>query len=209
MRFPKASHISVSHPSVITRKPWQQEYSSGSEVRQVSHTPWCVYILMGFLYVMFLSSNNVTNSFSQFWKHVTSLYPISVLTGTPVQPTNKSFIFIPITFVSCKDNKLTNLTKRAPLVGVTEVSYYCMEITGTQEHVTDLLLGQFVVVKGLPKCLGAHQLCTTQYQLKKGTLNGKRCILSKTGGSISSLQIIYFAVWSGVLLLVHHHYWEL
>jgi hypothetical protein len=86
---------------------------------------------------MFLSSNNVTNSFSQFWKHVTSLYPISVLTGT---------------------------------------------------------LGQFVVVKGLPKCVGAHQLCTTQYQLKKGMLNGKRCILSKTGGSNSSLQIIYFAV---------------
>lgn len=209
MRFPKASHISVSHPSVIRRKPGQQEYRFGSEVRQVSHTPWSVYILMGFLYVMFLSSNNVTNSFSQFWKHVTSLYPISVLTGTPVQPTNKSFIFIPITFVSYKDNKLTNVTKRAPLVGVSEVSYYCMEITGTQEHVTDLLLGQSVVVKGLPKCVGAHQLCTTQYQLKKGMLNGKRCILSKTGGSNSSLQIIYFAVRSGVLLLVHHHYWEL
>jgi hypothetical protein len=63
-----------------------------------------------------------------------------------------------------------------------------MEITGTQEHVTDLLLEQFVVVKGLPKCLGAHQLCTTQYQLKKGTLNGT-CILSKTGGSNSGLQI--------------------
>jgi hypothetical protein len=54
-----------------------------------------------------------------------------------------------------------------------------MEITGTQEHVTDLLLGQFVVVKGLPKCLGAHQLCTTQYQLKKGTLNGKRLFSPK------------------------------
>jgi hypothetical protein len=49
------------------KKHWTTRvYRSGSEVRQVSHTPCCVYILMGFLYVMFLSSNNVTNSFSQF-----------------------------------------------------------------------------------------------------------------------------------------------
>jgi epoxyqueuosine reductase QueG len=81
-----------------------------------------------------------------------------------------------------------------------------MEVTGTQEHGTDLLLGQFVVVKGLPKCLGAHQLCTTQYQLKKGTLNGKRCISLQNRRKHFKLTDIYFAVRSVVFLLVHHHY---